>query len=534
MKPRIDPVALAAFLTAFGCALAFAIYTQHAWEDWYITYRSSKNLALGNGLVYNVGERFHTFTSVVGTLIPAALSWVTLNRSDDVVLWLFRILNCAVLGFSAVLLTKAAAKWFSFGPAIAILLGAFFVDTKTLDFSINGMETAYLVFSLSLFFYFISFYPLEALRVRLGIVWALLEYSRPDGIVYAVVFSTGMLLFLPDKKAVLRTVMISSLVGFLLFLPWLIFTLTYYGTIVPHSMVAKSALTGYQFADLSGRTLDYLKSYALVRAPVLEAIFSPPYSFWFDVPLILTIGKYLAFVASLLWVVPGFKPMARIASFSFFCFLLYLAVLTPFIYPWYIPGATLLALIALAFLLEAALNGLTRQVKYRPLVGWSISGAFLVYMLSATLISAHQFRRMEAIVERGNREQIGAWLKANSQSKQETVFVECAGYIGFYSGLKLYDFPGMTSDRMVRARKLLNTDDWLSLIKYLSPDWLVLRPDEFYPMQSEDRLFFQEKYTRRMDFNVSDKIEQLRFKPYKNYFLKDAEFIVFRKNDSPR
>jgi hypothetical protein len=139
---------------------------------------------------------------------------------------------------------------------------------------------------------------------------------------------------------------------------------------------------------------------------------------------------------------------------------------------------------------------------------------------------------MEAINERGQRQQIGAWLKANSRSEKETVFVECAGYIGFYSGLRLYDFPGMTSDRMVQARKLLHTDDWLALIKYLRPDWLVLRPDEFESMQARDRAFFQTSYAPRMNFNTYEKINRIRFKPYEDYFLKDAEFLVFRKTDS--
>src|ERR1039458_1722120 len=40
--------------------LGWAAYTHHVWEDFYITYRSSKNLALGNGLVFTAGGRPHT------------------------------------------------------------------------------------------------------------------------------------------------------------------------------------------------------------------------------------------------------------------------------------------------------------------------------------------------------------------------------------------------------------------------------------------------------------------------------------------
>jgi hypothetical protein len=43
------------FLGVFAVAMAFALYTRHASEDFYITYRASKNLATGHGLVLLVG-----------------------------------------------------------------------------------------------------------------------------------------------------------------------------------------------------------------------------------------------------------------------------------------------------------------------------------------------------------------------------------------------------------------------------------------------------------------------------------------------
>ena len=85
------------FAAVFTVALAFAAYTQHAREDYYITYRVSKNLATGHGLVYTVGERVHAFTSPLNVLIPAALSMMTGNTSDALVLWLFRVVSGVLL-----------------------------------------------------------------------------------------------------------------------------------------------------------------------------------------------------------------------------------------------------------------------------------------------------------------------------------------------------------------------------------------------------------------------------------------------------
>ena len=42
------------FAVLFAVATLFAVYTQHVWEDFYITYRASKNLATGNGGMTNL------------------------------------------------------------------------------------------------------------------------------------------------------------------------------------------------------------------------------------------------------------------------------------------------------------------------------------------------------------------------------------------------------------------------------------------------------------------------------------------------
>src|ERR1700750_1862664 len=83
-------------------ALAWTIYSNQVWEDFYITYRASKNLADGHGLTFTAGERVHSFTSPLGVLLPALTYLVTGRSSDDVALWLFRFVCIAALGGAAV------------------------------------------------------------------------------------------------------------------------------------------------------------------------------------------------------------------------------------------------------------------------------------------------------------------------------------------------------------------------------------------------------------------------------------------------
>lgn len=153
----------------FVTGMLFALYTRNAWEDWYITYRASKNLALGNGLVFNPGQRIHSFTSPIGTLIPALLSFLIGKSNDDVVLWLFRAVSCSVLGATAVLLRLGYAQRFG-TYAIAAMIGLFVVDPKVVGFSISGMETAYLVFFVTLAVFALTTpHPNRALM--LGATW---------------------------------------------------------------------------------------------------------------------------------------------------------------------------------------------------------------------------------------------------------------------------------------------------------------------------------------------------------------------------
>lgn len=133
-------------VVVFLVVMIFATCTQHGWEDYWITFRASKNLALGQGLVFTPGEHLHTFTSPLGVLLPAALSWITGNASDSLVFWLFRVVSAAALAAGVILIfqvltnlkLKPMSCWFT--------LGIIALDTKIVDFTINGMETSLLFF----------------------------------------------------------------------------------------------------------------------------------------------------------------------------------------------------------------------------------------------------------------------------------------------------------------------------------------------------------------------------------------------------
>lgn len=179
-------------------AVAFAAYTEHVWEDYYITLRSSKNLVEGNGLVFNVGDRVHSFTSPLGVLLPALGITITGAESDFAALWAFRIMSITALEGAVLLLINVARAWqipFSF----ALMAGAWLaLDAKMVDFSINGMESAFLVLFLT--------YALWG-HVRgsgawkhQGLAWAGLMWTRPDCFILISVMALAVFLFGNGKR----------------------------------------------------------------------------------------------------------------------------------------------------------------------------------------------------------------------------------------------------------------------------------------------------------------------------------------------
>jgi hypothetical protein len=83
------------------------------------------------------------------------------------------------------------------------------------------------------------------------------------------------------------------------------------------------------------------------------------------------------------------------------------------------------------------------------------------------------------------RTNVGLYLRSHVQPG-ESVMSESAGYVGFYSGAKLYDFPGLTSNVSLRALQSLPPDrrTLIDLIAVVTPNWIVVRPWELAQLQA--------------------------------------------------
>lgn len=538
------------FIVLAVVALTWSLFTQHIWEDYWITFRASKNLATGNGLTFTPGERVHSFTSPLGTILPAICSVLVANKSDLAAMWIYRLMCIVAYAAAGALLWRVLRQVFPRPyPALFVLL-LFGTDAKTIDFSINGMETSFMMLFLAWTFH-AHFLARERATLQLGLAWAGLMWTRPDSCVYIAALALGVLLFQPQasfwrgRRDLIGRFLRAGLVTTAVYLPWFAWAWWYYGTPVPHTVVAKGLAMPTPTLD---NVLAWMGDYPLRMfrdGGSLATTFMPAYALhtgWPD--WAIQISRWASFAALVVWLFPFVRWPARVASFAFFLGQFYLHYFSNYHAPWYVPTVTLLAVVALAGLIESGMalfrphtRPLSGPGSMRPAAWTTIALSLALPAGSAVLAgcAAWQMRLSQQICEWGHRRHIGEWLKANAATPRDTVFLECLGYIGYFSNLKMLDFPGLGSPEVVAARRAnpmsgFYIEHMPGLIMYLAPDWVVLREYEAQQIRLLGRDLLTKYYTLEKVFDVKDQVNAVKFLPGRSYLLYDARFEIYRRN----
>lgn len=506
-------------------ALAFAFYARHAWEDYYITFRSSKHLVQGDGLVFTPGERVHSFTSPLGVLLPALCSAVTGGESDEAALWLFRIMGAAALAGAAGLVFAGLVRLGTGLTAAAVGAACLAVEAKALDFSTNGMETGFL-----LLFIAYAFWALTATRPQwrhLGVAWAGIMWTRPDGFIYIGLLGAGYAAFSffgatwAERRATLLLLVRAALCCALLYLPWFTWAWTYYGSPVPHTIIAKGSMN-------AGRTLGgFLTTFVTLPFKVwvgqtsVEGTLLPTYYQGGGWPAVLAHGaRAFGAVAMLAWCWPGLKAPVRAASLAFHGAHAYLTYFPYFPFPWYFPATGILAAVVWG---GVAGHVLAARPAWRRMTV-VVASILLLGEGALTVASAVQMRAKQEIAY-GNLRRIGEWLHAHARPTDH-IMLEPLGYIGYFSQLRAYDFPGLSSPRMVAARKAVG-NGWGILLLSLRPEWVVLRPPEAERIRQESPAVLTHFYEPVQVFDVTAAAAAARAPDH--FMLQfDAHFTLYR------
>ena len=536
---------IAIFLIVLATTLGFAAYTRHAWEDFYITYRASENLATGHGFVFTTGERLHTYTSPLGALIPAGLRFILGPVSPEVVLWAFRVISAFVLALAVVGVVRIGRQLGWAPPACLLAAGLLAFDLKSVDFSINGMETALLLSGLVASAWSLIARPAPSWK-WIGAIWALLLWIRPDSFVYFGALAAGWLWFSPrsgdtlSRAQRLTLLFKAGLVCTALYLPWLLTSTAYYGTPVPHTVTAKGLTVDRELGDIATQALLFPLKLFTPGSP-FRLLFTPAYVDTGGWPIPVRLFSYgLGALSALIWLWPGASALTRTFSFATMGGGFYLDAICPYPAPWYVPATALLA----AFTLGGASQDVITRIRsisggpppwLARTVSWLPVGAATAVLVQIVVLGsgAVQLRHQQQLIETGHRREIGLWLKANARSPGDSVFLECLGYIGYFSDLKMLDHPGLSSLEMVNARRELGTDDWNRLVPRLRPDWLVLRPHEVTRLGGDNGALLTQSYTLARRFDVSEAVAHVPWLPGRPYLESDQTFLVYRRAATP-
>ncbi len=507
--------------------LGYAAFTGHIWEDFFITYKFSENLAQGKGLVFGNDLRVHGFTSPIGTLLPAISHLASASSSYEPAIWIYRTAFCIP---AYVLACICLLRIVSLSPqsdklSVILAFALFLFEGKSLIFSVNGMETSFMLLAISLCFYSVCNFKSSS-SFLIGFSWSLLMWTRPDGFIFIGAVLLGFVLCnLTDfRPPFIRKIVASSAICAVLYLPWTLWTWHYYGSPIPHTIAAKGLnLQNQNLIDTILSTLSKLPY-------CLSWTFAPPYPHFggWPGPLIFSCG-IIGGICAFLWILLDLGKTSRSASLAFLFSAFYIAFMR-FPYPWYFPPLALLGIIAICS--GKTGDAITRFFGIRsPLLSHCIPLAAFLLSLFILPNIVRQIYYQQKIVENGNRMEIGKWLKSNMKS-DESLYLECLGYIGYFSGSShVFDYPGLASPRVVQIRAA-GADNFADVAEKLMPDWIVARPQELDQLAGKKKI--NDHYRIKHVFDAGRNLESMPEIYGKPYLLYDSKFSILKKEkDSP-
>jgi hypothetical protein len=521
---------------AVALAVGYAWFTDHVWEDYFITFRHSRNLTEGHGLVYHIGERVHGFTSPLGTLLPALFYWIIGKESYVPALWVFRAVSILAFAGGGLLVLKAFQNEDNGGNRLARLFFAllYLLEIKTVSFSTNGMETGFMLLFVG-WGIFLAMKGVRAGWLPLGLCWAGLMWTRPDGCIYIAALAGFAAVFAKDSWRQYRGVMLKAAVACaILYLPWFGWAWWYYGSPVPHTVIGKSNVMQGPWFHL-GTVLGDLFSRFFNTARLCFLPIYPDADYNNFHPGMLPVATCLAVFAAVYWVFPTADRLGRFASACFVVLCLYLSY--PQLYPWYLGPVAMFGFVAIArgpAGLAAAFQG--QHARWRT-VAFGVLGAVLVERGLLFSQSVIQLKIQQLEIETGTRERIGEWLKANGRA-EDRIFLEPMGYIGYFSNMRIADTAGLVCPEIVELRRkgvLLPGKQILAL----RPEWAVLRPKDVelfshYPKPPEDfNDEFAKQYRLVKAFDATTRLGRYGFIPGSGYLKFDSVFLIYRRADLP-
>ena len=466
LLPAISWAAFGVFGVWFAARLIPNLALRLQFEDQLIVLRYARNLAEGNGLVYNAGERVMGFTTPLFTVLSSAFVVV---GGDQAAAWQNGFGMLCMLGTAALaarLLVRLGA-----GPAAPLAVALVtFNPAVAYNYLYVGME----MHLFALLFLLALDLHLSDRATAAAVVAALLFLTRPEGaLLAAMLIAHG---WLRRREAPIRQALAALAVA----LPWLLFAFAYYGDVLPKTLGAKegeSIVSPWCYLDL-------VREIYSEAGKSLLAAYSPSLAQTIAGPLLLTALLVVGATALLrrraaLWPLIAF-PIGALFGYA--------AIGSLPGYTWHYYTLNILGAFLLALGVHASLVGTGRLCQQaaellppnlrigpqRPLAAFLLTAIPILALTLPVLRNTSQQigHRVEPTARQQGLEDMGRWL-GERYEPGTSVLVREIGHVGWVSGLRIVDRGGLVTPGL-----RYDVPRRVAALKFL-PDLLLLRADNY-------------------------------------------------------
>lgn len=444
-------------------------FTKNIQEDSFITWRVARNLLNYGVIGFNGDERISASTTHLYVIVTAFFQLI-FGESFIYPLLIFSGILFAI-----------GSYWFSriLFPTNALRRGFFVIFLNmvppALAASGLGMEYGILFFLYNGLIYF-------ALHQRKN--WAylvfpiLLLWTRIDTVIFLGIFFLADLI---NRRKINFIFILGGIIGVCSVVS---FNYLYFGELVNHTITAKkiaykNLIQNNSFTNLLYQWAYYgglIKKYSIFTLLVFLAFLG---FLGFCIFKIIKNKTKISYPTKVILITTVVFALLKVTIFAYF----------KAYFDWYywLPRVFMFALV-----LFFALNYIT--IKKRFLISGIFAIVFGLYCFQ--LLQSYTIGYME---ER-QRMQIAADINADGVSMNQSILLEPAGIIPFYTNLYTYDEVGLVNkrinDEMLKDEKFW----WSNSVKKFKPDYILTieeKPNDsqsFYAMQPEDLIQFNTNY----------------------------------------
>lgn len=461
---RYKHIIILIYIVSVSSLLIF-LFKNWGYDDPFITYRYSRNLASGLGFVYNINQKTLSTTTPLFTIILAIVSiiWDNIPR-------VALFIGCISISVTGWLFYEISTLWKTpwVGYAGLLLYPTFPLVASTL----SSETPLYIMLALfSVYFY------LKKNFIITGMVSSGLVLTRPDGLIIPTVI---FLHYLVNKRKLTRKALSGILIFIFITCLWFTFAWIYFGEPLPVTLSVKQ----------SQGNMAISQKFAEGLITIVKPYIRFPYVMTFAISLI---GLFYIIT------VPKEGPWLFL-SWVFLYFLGYTVLGVSRYFWYYAPLVTaFIVLVGLGFERLCSISRILRLLMFTILIM-----SFTFQVKDIWILHSRPDNRLLIYQE------VGKWINNNTELDSTIGLLE-VGIIGFYANRTMIDFAGLIKPDVSKTFKPNSTyeDAALWTIENYNPSYVILQDGLFPNVENKlmnlcvkETVFLGKKYNYPFDMSI--------------------------------